>query len=243
MKNITFCLDNAKICKCKYLLAWADHLVNQGHFSNIQFFYLVVGHTKFEPDRLFSSIARTFYVRYVFCIEMPQTIALLYSSCQIFTSKKIFQWWSALEEKYTALTGINSFHDLIIAKGSPLVALKVKGQCYKGLYEVATIRKPDFDKTSNFWLVSYESNAPSLTDQSYSSLKNNVIITSRQIRYCRIHKVSILGSIRNCKSCSFSTFCKQNQTVYDGSGHIQPGKICGTMLLSFCKEKEIISRL
>ena len=38
VKNITFCLDNAKICKCKYLLAWADHLVNQGHFNSIRFF-------------------------------------------------------------------------------------------------------------------------------------------------------------------------------------------------------------
>ena len=53
-------------------------------------------------------------------------------------------------ENYTALTGINSFHDFIIAKSSPLVTLKVKGQCYKGLYEVVTIRKPDFDETSNF---------------------------------------------------------------------------------------------
>ena len=81
------------------------------------------------------------------------------------------QWRSALEEKYTALTGINSFHDFIIAKGSPLVTLKVKGQCYKGLYEVATIRKPDFDKTSTFRPVSYESNAPSLTDQKLQQIK------------------------------------------------------------------------
>ena len=48
------------------------------------------------------------------------------------------------------LHGINSFHDFIIAKGSAMVTLKVKGQCYKGLYEVVTIRKPDFDETSNF---------------------------------------------------------------------------------------------
>ena len=48
VKNITFCLDNAKICKCKYLLAWADQLVNQGRFKSIRFIYLVVGHTKFD---------------------------------------------------------------------------------------------------------------------------------------------------------------------------------------------------
>ena len=226
VKNMTFCLDNAKICKCKYLLAWADQLVNQGRFKRIRFIYLVVGHTKFEPDRLFSSIARTFYVRDVFCIEMLQAIALLYSSCQIFTSKEILQWRSALEEKYIALTGINSFHDFIIAKGSSLVTLKVRGQCYKGLYEAATVRKSDFDNTSDCRPVSYESNAPTLTDQKLKQLKE---------QYDRYIKTDIIGYIRPAflvtpetinpvPSASSANRTKRSCPVCDGSGHTQPGK-------------------
>ena len=226
VKNITFCLDNAKICKCKYLLAWADQLVNQGRFKSIRFIYLVVGHTKFEPDRLFSSIARTFYVRDVFCIEMLQAIALLYSSCQIFTSKEIFQWRSTLEEKYTALAGINSFHDFIITKSSSLVTLKVRGQCYQGLYEVATVRKSDFDKMSYCRPVSYESNAPSLTDQKLQQLKE---------QYYRYIKADIVGYIRPAflgpsetinpiLSAASVNKTKRSCPLCDGSGHIKPGK-------------------
>ena len=123
---ITFCLDNARICKCKYLLAWADQLVEKGHFKKVLFVYLVVGHTKFEPDRLFSSIAKTFYARDVFCIEMLQDIAKLYSNSCIFTSGQIKHWRSALEEKYTALSGITDLHEFIIGKVSSGVELKTR---------------------------------------------------------------------------------------------------------------------
>ena len=38
VKDITFCLNNAKISKCKYLLTWADQVVNLGRFKIIRFF-------------------------------------------------------------------------------------------------------------------------------------------------------------------------------------------------------------
>lgn len=226
VKNITFCLDNAKICKCKYLLAWADQVVNQGRFKSIRFFYLVVGHTKFEPDRLFSSIARTFYVRDVFCIEMLQAIALLYSSCHIFTSKQIFQWRSTLEEKYIALTGINSFHDFITVKGSSVVTLKVRDHCYKGSYEVANIRKSGFDNTSNCSPVSYEDNAPSLTDQKLRQLTEqyNRYIKADVIGYVRPAFLVSLETTNPAISAPTGNKTKRSCPVCDGSGHVQPGK-------------------
>lgn len=222
VKNVTFCLDNAKICKCKYLLAWADHIVNQGRFKSIRFFYLVVGHTKFEPDRLFSSIARTFYTRDVFCIEMLQAIALLYSSSHVFTSKQIFQWRSALEEKYIALTGINSLHDFIILKESSVVTLKVRSQCYKGIYEGATIRKSDFDSTVNCNSVSYEFNAPTLTDQKWQQLseQHNRYIKADVVGYTRPTFLVPLDTPNPAPSKSLKRSCP----VCDGKGHIHPGK-------------------
>lgn len=226
VKNITFCLDNAKICKCKYLLAWADQVVNQGRFKSIRFFYLVVGHTKFEPDRLFSSIAKTFYVRDVFCIEMLQAIALLYSSCHIFTSKQIFHWRSTLEEKYTALTGINSFHDFITVKGSSVVTLKVRDHCYKGSYEVANIRKSGFDNTGNCSPVSYEYNAPSLTDQKLHQLTEqyNHYIKADITGYVRPAFLDLLETINPSISAPPGNKTKRSCPVCDGSGHVQPGK-------------------
>ena len=50
VRNITLCLDNARICKN----AWACELVRSGRFDSIRFFYMTVGHTKFKPDRLFA---------------------------------------------------------------------------------------------------------------------------------------------------------------------------------------------
>ena len=38
VRNITFCLDNARVCKNKYLIAWANKLVDQGRFESIRFF-------------------------------------------------------------------------------------------------------------------------------------------------------------------------------------------------------------
>ena len=125
-----------------------------------------------------------------------------------------------------ALTGINSFHDFIIATGPSLVTLKVRGQCYQELYEVATVRKSGFDKASYCRPVSYESNPPSLTDQKLQQLKE---------QYDRYIKADIAGHIRPAFLVLSETVnpllsapsvnkTKRSCPQCDGSGHIQPGK-------------------
>lgn len=93
VRNTTFFLDNARICKNKFLLGWASELVEWGQFNSVRFFYMVVGHTKFQPHRLFASIAKTFYTRDVFCIEMLHTIAQLYSTSYVFKSEMAACSW------------------------------------------------------------------------------------------------------------------------------------------------------
>ena len=94
------------------------------------------------------------------------------------------------------------------------------------MYEVATVRKSDFDKTSNCRPVSYESNPPSLTDQKLQQLKE---------QYDRYVKADIAGYIRPeflvpsetvnpLLSAPSVSKTKQSCPQYDGSGHIQPGK-------------------
>lgn len=75
-----------------------------------------VGHTKFKPDKLFASIAKTFYDRDAFCIEMLQAICELYSVTHTFSSGDIFQWRSCLEDKYSAVPGITLLRDFIVTK-------------------------------------------------------------------------------------------------------------------------------
>ena len=137
IRKITICLDNARIWKNKYLLAWATEVVKSGRFDSIRFFYMEVGHTKFKPDKLFASIAKTFYDRDVFCIEMLQAIAELYSVTHTFSSSDIFQWRSCLEAKYSAVSGITLLRDFIVTRKP----LKHRDKCYMGPYTSVTLMK------------------------------------------------------------------------------------------------------
>ena len=118
MRHVTICPDNVKICKNSYLLSWAKEMVDRGRFETFRFFYMVVGHTKFLPDRLFASIAKTFYSHDIFCIKMLQAIAQIYSTSYIFTSGNMLQWSSVLEDRYSALPGITNLHNFVISKTS-----------------------------------------------------------------------------------------------------------------------------
>ena len=90
--RLTLCLDNARIFKKQYLVAWGIELVLSGRFDEVRFMYLTVGHTKFAPDKLFSSIAKTFYNSDVFCIEMLNQISESYATSHVFTSRLMLHW-------------------------------------------------------------------------------------------------------------------------------------------------------
>ena len=101
-----------RVCKNEYLLAWANGFVHQGRFESVRFIYLVVGHTKFEPDKLFASIGKMFYKQDVFCIETLQAIALNCTQLgYVFRSGQVMKWRSVLEEKYSVLPGITNLYD------------------------------------------------------------------------------------------------------------------------------------
>ena len=80
--------------------------MKRGQVDSIRFCYMTVDHTKFKPDKLFASIAKTFYDRDVFCIEMLRDVAELYSVTHTFTSSTIFQWRASFESKYSSILGI-----------------------------------------------------------------------------------------------------------------------------------------
>lgn len=53
-------LDSAPCFKSRFVILWGAELVAQGIFKKVIFSYIVPGHTKFEPDALFSQIANRF---------------------------------------------------------------------------------------------------------------------------------------------------------------------------------------
>ena len=78
--------------------------------------YLTVGHTKFAPDQLFSSIAKTFYNSDVLSIEMLHQITQQYATSLVFTSRLMQHCKTALEQKYTAILEITEMHDISVSK-------------------------------------------------------------------------------------------------------------------------------
>ena len=228
VRNITFCLDNARVCKNRYLLAWANELVEQGRFESVRFFYLVVGHTKFEPDRLFASVAKTFYKREVFCIEMLQAIAEQYSTSYLFGADQILQWQSVLEEKYLPLPGITKLHDFVTSTMSGCTVLRCKDNCYNGSLATIPLKKPqcnvDCSNPSSYVLIS-----PTLSNEKLQQLteQHDRFIRADVDGYIRPSFLLIPSQVKASNSSTTTSANDKKKRACprcDGKGHILPGK-------------------
>lgn len=223
VRHICFCLDNAKICKNQYLVAWAFEMVQKKKFDTVRFIYLTVGHTKFTPDRLFSSIAKTFYNSDVFCIEMLDNIVQHYATTHVFNSCHIKQWRVSLEQKYSGIQGISEMHDIYISKKFGKVTVSHRNLCFKDGYKLCNY-KPRHDQH--------------LPDPvPYEPIK----LSAEKLRQLsEQHKKYIKQDIANYKLPTFleeflspvvapasSTSQRKRQCTYagcDGSGHVNPGR-------------------
>ena len=81
IKNLHVCMDNSRITKCNAVVRYMQEL---SHKKNVQLSYLVPGHTKFEPDRLFSRIAGKFRARNVFTIKNLVDMVNELNNCKCF---------------------------------------------------------------------------------------------------------------------------------------------------------------
>ena len=102
---------------------------------------MVAGHTKFHPDRLFSSISKTYSQHDVFCLEMLEDIARNYSITHIMSSKDIQNWKISIEEKYNNLPGISGLHDFLVKKEAENVVIHHKTHIYSGVYDICNLKK------------------------------------------------------------------------------------------------------
>ena len=105
------------------------------HFFHISF--MVVGYTKFGPDRLFSNIATVFNQSDVFNIDQLAELIQKYALATIDDGKIVRTWQCLLSEKYTNLRGIRGFHDFIIVKHPTTgpATMKVRQFCHGGSFE------------------------------------------------------------------------------------------------------------
>ena len=80
--------------------------VKGGLLSSIHFCFLVAGHTKFSPDRLFASCSKSYNVEDVFNVEELKSIYAKHGTVSIATGKDIHPWRKYFAECYTDLPGV-----------------------------------------------------------------------------------------------------------------------------------------
>ena len=71
-------MDNATSTnKNRYLIGWALELVQHGIFNVVRLPFLVTGHTKFAPDRVFGSVANTYKSDVFTCGELVAIVVIM----------------------------------------------------------------------------------------------------------------------------------------------------------------------
>ena len=136
VKRVCIFMDNATSTnKNRYLIGWALELVQNGVLDMIRLPFLVTGHTKFAPDRLFASIANSYNKSDVFTCQELVEIASRYATACEETGVNILLWRQQLDKKYAELPGIRKYHDFVINRNSTNIAsLQVRERCGSGDY-------------------------------------------------------------------------------------------------------------
>ena len=128
-------LDNATSTnKNKYLFGWAMEMVSNGTLDHLHINFMIAGHTKFAPDRLFSSIGSAYKAADIFTVDELQSLcAQSAQTVVIEKGENTLAWRETISTKYSDLPGVRTFHDfLIVMKHDGAAVMKVREHCYHG---------------------------------------------------------------------------------------------------------------
>jgi len=99
--------DNAATIKSQYAIAWMLEMVEVGRLDEIQFRFMVPGHTKFAPDRLFARYSREMGKKDRFHMsQLLEGARKVAKTVQEVTAAELRAWREALKTKYNDLPGI-----------------------------------------------------------------------------------------------------------------------------------------
>ena len=122
--------------KQEYLFAWAMELVSSGRVDYIRVSFMVAGHTKFAPDRLFSAIGSAYKAADVFTINDLNEICAQSATAHIENVGDVFTWRNYLGLKYSDLPGVRKLHDFLVVKtNTGEVVMKVREWCFSGQWK------------------------------------------------------------------------------------------------------------
>ena len=143
-ERVIIFLDNATSTnKNRYLFGWAMEEVKRGLVQSIHFYFLVAGHTKFAPDRLFASCSQSYNTADVFNTkELKGIYAKHCRTVAICNEALIHPWRSYLADCYTDLPGVRKLLKFLIVQGEgDKVIFRVGESCYSPQMERSPMRK------------------------------------------------------------------------------------------------------
>lgn len=142
-------LDNCSVNKCYMLIRYAAYLLNTGLYDEIEICFMVAGHTKFSPDRMFSwltgilrdidvfevddIVAASESARRVHLSQQGKELSYRIESLDSFTddgySEFFFDWNSYFDESFRRFGYLNDSHVFSLRWDSGEIALHVKEFC------------------------------------------------------------------------------------------------------------------
>ena len=151
INRLAIFLDNATSTnKNKYLFSWAMEMVSSGKVDHVHISFMIAGHTKFAPDRLFSIIGSAYKSEDVFTIDELKAICDTCAKCQIEKGDTIHTWRDSITQKYSDLPGVRKYHDFLIVKShGGGVVMKVRENCFSGSWSDSPlhVKHPEADGT------------------------------------------------------------------------------------------------
>ena len=134
IKRVHIFLDNAgSTNKNQYMMGSVLECVQHDILSYFRVSFMIAGHTKFAPDRLFALCAKSFYASDVFSEADFSSVMGQHADVTFDHGRIVRCWRECVTTKYSNLPGIRSLHDFLAIKNPGQQAvMKVRNLVYAG---------------------------------------------------------------------------------------------------------------
>lgn len=145
ISRVLIFFDNASNTnKNRYLFGWGMEIVDQGKLDYFRFSFMIAGHTKFAPDRLFAQVSNSYNRQDVFTVAELKDVCNPHAQTVIEDGSSVFNWRDLLILKYSDLPGTRKLHDFLIARSyQGSLVMKVREKYYDGSFHNSPLRVID----------------------------------------------------------------------------------------------------
>ena len=137
--------------------------------SSLHICFLVAGHTKFTPDRLFASCSKMYNKSDVFNEGELGKLYSQHSQVNVSNGDDIYPWREALKASYSDIPGIRKFHKFLIVRMGNKVSLTVGERCYDPMMVQSSLSKST--KLSNPKCQSYKESTKPLSNEKLGHIQ------------------------------------------------------------------------